>query len=166
MSVVRGTLPSMPRFSAGVLPYRLDERGELLVFVAHPGGPFWARKDEGCWSVVKGEYDPGVEDPRAAAAREFAEEVGAPVPAGEWHDLGEVRQSSAKIVRAFAVEATASLAYVTSNTIELEWPPNSGRSMTIPEVDRAEWMGSEAARPRLVRAQVEFLDRLDAVVRA
>jgi len=149
----------MPRHSAGVLPYRLDG-DDVLVFLAHPGGPFWAKKDEGCWSVVKGEYDPDAEDPRAAAAREFTEETGVPAPAGEWLDLGEVRQSSSKIVRAYAVAASAELAYVSSNLIDVEWPPRSGRTLEIPEVDRAEWMTLEQARPRLLAGQRDLLDRL------
>jgi len=151
----------VPRHSAGLLPYRLDG-GELSVFLAHPGGPFWARKDAGCWSVVKGEYDPDAEDAALAAAREFAEETGAPAPRGEWLDLGEVRQSSAKIVHVFAVTAPTTLTYVASNTVEIEWPPRSGRTTTIPEVDRAEWMTAERARPRLLEAQRAFLDRLAA----
>lgn len=153
----------MPRFSAGLLPYRVDS-GEVLVFVAHPGGPFWAKKDEACWSVVKGEYDPATEDPQVAAAREFTEEIGVRAPAGERIDLGEVRQSSSKIVRAFAVEAPASLTYVESNLIEIDWPPRSGRTMSIPEVDRAEWMTIEQARPRLIVGQRELLDRLRAAI--
>ncbi|GAB48988.1 NUDIX domain-containing protein [Mobilicoccus pelagius] len=149
----------MPRRSAGVLPYRLDG-DDVLVFLAHPGGPFWARKDEGCWSVVKGEYDPDAEDPRAAAAREFTEETGVPAPEGEWLDLGEVRQSSSKIVRAYAVAASAELAYVSSNLIDVEWPPRSGRTLEVPEVDRAEWMTLERAHPRLLAGQRDLLDRL------
>ena len=151
----------MPAHSAGVLPYRLEGE-EVLVFLAHPGGPFWAKKDEGAWSVVKGEYDPDAEDPRLAAAREFAEETGVPAPGvlAEWVDLGEVRQSSGKIVRAYAVEAPAELAYVSSNMIEIDWPPRSGRRLEIPEVDRAEWMSPAAARSRLIPGQRGLLDRL------
>lgn len=155
----------MPKYSAGLLPYRVED-GEILVFIAHPGGPFWARKDEGVWSVVKGEFDPAGEDARAAAGREFVEETGAPTP-GEpesWLDLGEVRQNSSKIVRAFAVEAPASLAFVTSNTCETEHPRGSGRIITVPEVDRVEWMPLEAARPRLLAGQRELLDRLAAAI--
>lgn len=132
------------------------------MFVAHPGGPFWARKDEGVWSIVKGEYDAAVEDPRLAAAREFTEETGVEPPPEPWRDLGEVRQSSGKIVRAYAAPAEETLAYLASNIIEIEWPRGSGRRMEIPEVDRAEWMPLLEARRRLIPAQREFLDRLVA----
>lgn len=152
----------MPKYSAGVLPYR-REGDDLFVFIAHPGGPFWAKKDEGVWSVIKGEYDAS-EDPALAAAREFTEEIGVAPPPQPWIDLGEVRQSSAKIVRAFAVEAPPELVFVASNTCEVEWPPRSGRLLTIPEVDRAEWMSLEAARARLLTGQRDLLDRLAAQV--
>lgn len=155
----------MPAHSAGVLSYRLDGE-EILVFLAHPGGPFWAKRDEGAWSMVKGEYDPATEDARLAAAREFAEETGVPAPGdpATWLDLGQARQSSGKIVQAYAVEATAELAYVTSNTIEIDWPPRSGRRLEIPEVDRAEWMPLEVARARLVTGQRVLIDRLEAAL--
>lgn len=151
----------MMRISAGLLPYRHGPEG-IEVFVAHIGGPAWARKDEHAWSVVKGEVEPGEDDPEAVARREFAEEVGAPAPGGDWLDLGEVRQSSAKTVRAYAVEAP-DVVFVASNTCEIEWPPRSGRRLTIPEVDRAEWMPLDAARPRLVAGQLPLLDRLAAL---
>lgn len=127
----------------------------------HMGGPFWARKDEGAWSITKGEYDPETEDPRATARREFAEEVGRAVPEGQWVDLGETRHSG-KVVTAYAVWATESLEWLRSNEIEIEWPPRSGRTMSIPEVDRGEWMSLERARERLVKGQRVFLDRLSA----
>ncbi len=149
--------------SAGLLPYRIDG-GQVLIFVAHLGGPFWARKDARAWSIAKGEFDPGVEDPRACAAREFAEEIGVPAPPEPWLDLGDVRQRGGKVVTAYAVAAPASLAWVRSNLVELEWPPRSGRRASFPEVDRAEWMGLEAARTRLVAAQVTLVDRLQAAL--
>lgn len=147
------------RESAGVLPYLVAGDGEVEVFIAHMGGPLWARKEAHAWSVVKGERGPG-EDWRECAAREFAEETGAEVPPGEWLDLGEVRQSGGKVVRAYAVEADRGLALVASNEVEIEWPPRSGRRQRFPEVDRAEWCTIEVARPRLVSAQAAFLDRL------
>lgn len=149
----------MARTSAGLLPYLVTATGDLEVFIAHLGGPLWARKDEHAWSIVKGEHGPD-EEPRAAAAREFVEETGAPVPAGDWLDLGEVRQSGGKVVHAYAVAASRGLVFVQSNTFELEWPPRSGRVQSFPEIDRAGWCGLELARTRLVKAQAAFLDRL------
>lgn len=130
----------------------------LEVLLAHPGGPFWARKDEHVWSIPKGEYSQG-EDAFTAALREFAEEIGAPVD-GEFIALGEVRQSSAKRVTAWAVEGDVDVAAARSNTFEMEWPPGSGRFAEFPEVDRAEWFDLAAARDKLVPGQVAFLDRL------
>lgn len=155
----------MPRTSAGVLPYLVTDEGQVEVFIAHMGGPLWARKDERAWSMVKGEHGPD-EEPRDAAAREFAEETSVAVPAGEWLDLGEVRQSGGKVVRAYAVEATRDLALVGGNEFEMEWPPRSGRRQSFPEVDRAEWCTLEVARARLVKAQAAFLDRLPAALGA
>lgn len=149
----------MTRHSAGLLAYRV-QAGELLVFLGHMGGPFWARKDDAAWSIPKGEYDPNVEEPEAVAAREFAEEIGVPAPAGAWLELGQVRQRGGKVVTAFAVEAPASLSYAASNLVELEWPRGSGRVLSFPEVDRAQWMPLEPARRRLVAAQAPLLDRL------
>jgi predicted NUDIX family NTP pyrophosphohydrolase len=127
--------------------------------LVHPGGPFWARKDEGAWSIPKGEYDAD-ENPLAAARREFAEELGSPAPQTLALDLGEIRQKSGKRVTAFALEGDLDPATATSNTCEIEWPPRSGRSITIPEVDRADWFGIEAARTKLNPAQTALLDRL------
>lgn len=123
------------------------------------GGPFWARRPR-AWSIVKGEYDPRAEDPVAAAEREFAEEIGTPAPVGERLDLGDVRQSGGKIVRVHAVAPESDLVFVASNTVEIEWPPRSGRRQRVPEVDRAEWLAVGEAREVLVAAQTEFLDRL------
>ncbi|WP_226344620.1 NUDIX domain-containing protein [Agilicoccus flavus] len=147
----------MARTSAGLLPFRHTPEG-IEVFVAHMGGPFWARRTR-AWSIVKGEFDPATEDGAAAAAREFAEETGAPAPPAPWLDLGTIRQSGGKVVHAFAVEAPQ-VAFVASNEIDIEWPPRSGRTMRVPEVDRADWLGLEAARDVLVAAQAELLDRL------
>lgn len=144
--------------SAGLLPYRRAANGRLEVFIAHLGGPFWARKDARAWSVVKGEIDPG-EDDAATARREFAEEIGADAPPDPWADLGDVRQKSGKVVHAFAVCAP-DVTFVESTQTEVEWPRGSGRRMRFPEVDRAEWMSLDAARDRLVAGQVPLLDRL------
>jgi predicted NUDIX family NTP pyrophosphohydrolase len=144
--------------SAGVLLHRMAGGG-AEVLLAHMGGPFWARKDERAWTIPKGEYAED-EDPLAAARREFAEELGAPPPDGPWLDLGEVRQSGGKTVRAWAVQGDFDPAAAVSNTAEIEWPPRSGRRITVPEVDRVAWFALAAARPKLVTAQTAFLDRL------
>ena len=154
----------MGKTSAGLLPYRRSEAGGLLVFVAHMGGPLWAKRDAGGWSIVKGEYVAGEEDPRAAARREFAEETGAPAPEGDWLPLGEVRTKSGKVITAWAVAAPASLALIEPGTFEMEWPPRSGRRQSFPEIDRAEWLALDAARIALVSGQAPFLDRLAATL--
>jgi predicted NUDIX family NTP pyrophosphohydrolase len=147
-----------PPLSAGLLLFRrLD--GDLEILIAHMGGPFWAKKDDGAWSIPKGEYNEG-EDPLAAARREFEEELGSAPTDGELLDLGEVRQSSGKRVRAWAVEGDLDAGSITSNTFEIEWPPRSGRMQEFPEVDRAAWVTPEIARAKLVKAQVAFVDRL------
>ena len=143
--------------SAGLLLWTGSGEG-LRVFLVHMGGPFWARKDAGAWSVPKG-IQATDEDPLAAARREFAEEVGVPAPAGEVVDLGTVR-SGAKVIRAYAVEADPGLAFRSSNTFALEWPPRSGQSQEFPEVDRAAWFALTEAGDRIVRSQLPFLDRL------
>jgi predicted NUDIX family NTP pyrophosphohydrolase len=148
--------------SAGILLYRGAGDG-LEVLLVHPGGPLWARRDEGAWSVPKGEYGAG-EAPLAAARREFAEELGSPPPAGEPLELGEVRLKSGKRVLAWALPGELDPATVTSNTFELEWPPRSGRLREFPEIDRAEWFTLDRARRRINPAQVELLDRLQAAL--
>ena len=125
----------------------------------HPGGPFWAKKEAGAWSIPKGEYDDG-EDPRACAAREFEEELGAPLPAGELADLGTVRLRSRKEIVAFALEGDLDADHVASNTFTIEWPPLSGRMQEFPEVDRAGWFALDEAREKLNSAQAELLVRL------
>jgi predicted NUDIX family NTP pyrophosphohydrolase len=146
------------KLSAGLLLHR-DGAGGAEVLIAHMGGPYWARKDDGGWSIPKGEYDEG-EDPLAHAEREFAEELGAAAPPGERVDLGEVRQAGGKRVRVWAVRGDFDADDITSNTFAIEWPPRSGRLQSFPEVDRAAWFGLEEARRKLVRGQVPFLDRL------
>jgi predicted NUDIX family NTP pyrophosphohydrolase len=145
--------------SAGLLLYRIRD-GRLEVLLGHMGGPFWARKDEGAWSIMKGEYAAG-EDPLAAARREFEEETGSAPPPGPALELGEVRQSSGKRVTAWAVEGDFDPARLRSNTFEIEWPPRSGRMREFPEIDRAEWFDPVTARTKLVRAQTAFVDRLE-----
>lgn len=129
------------------------------MLLVHPGGPFWAKRDEGAWSIPKGEYESG-EEPLAVAEREFAEELGGPPPQGTRVDLGELDQSSAKRVRAWAIEGDFDAAHTTSNTFEIEWPPKSGRLVTFPEVDRAAWFDLAEARTKLHSGQVGFLNRL------
>ncbi|KAB2917100.1 MAG: NUDIX domain-containing protein [Hyphomicrobiaceae bacterium] len=147
----------MPQRSAGILLHRRRSRG-IEVLLVHPGGPFWARKDEGAWSIPKGLYAPG-EEPLAAARREFAEETGAPVE-GEAHPLGAFRQPSGKIIEAWAVEGDFDPARLASNTFAMEWPPRSGRMGTFPEVDRAAWFAPEEAARKILKGQRPILDAL------
>jgi len=150
--------PRGPRRSAGILLHR--RRGERLeVLLVHPGGPVWARREAGAWSIPKGEYLDG-EEPLAAARREFEEELGSVPPAGEAADLGEIRQKSGKFVHAWALAGDLDAANTVSNTFELEWPPRSGKRIEVPEVDRAEWFGLDEAREKINPAQVALLDRL------
>jgi predicted NUDIX family NTP pyrophosphohydrolase len=140
------------------------ERGsQIEVLLVHPGGPFWARRDAGAWSIPKGEYEPG-EDPLAAARREFEEELGVGPPSGPVTDLGEIKQKSGKIVSAWAVAGNLDVTEITSNTIEVQWPPRSGKMLEIPEVDRAAWFGLQAAREKINPAQAELLDRLAEIL--
>jgi predicted NUDIX family NTP pyrophosphohydrolase len=147
----------MPRQSAGLLPFR-RRAGALEVFLVHPGGPFWAKKDQGAWSIPKGEYEPG-EDPLAAARREFAEETGI-VPEGDFVALTPLRQRGGKIVRAFAFESDLDPETIKSNTFVMEWPPRSGRHQEFPEVDRAGWFTVDAAKQKLLAAQVGLVEEL------
>jgi predicted NUDIX family NTP pyrophosphohydrolase len=148
----------MPKKSAGLLMFR--RRGkELQALLVHPGGPLWKNKDDGAWSIPKGEYDEQ-EDRLAAAKREFEEETGFKAD-GEFLPLGEARQPSGKVVTAWAFEGDCSAKDVRSNTFSMEWPPKSGRRQHFPEVDRAEWFGMEEARTRILQGQIVFLDRLE-----
>ncbi len=149
----------MPQRSAGILLYRRRGRGAVEVLLVHPGGPFWAKKDEGAWSIPKGLYERG-EDPLAAARREFAEETGSPPPAGEAVALGAFRQPSRKIVDAWAVEGEFDPATLRSNTFAMEWPPKSGRMQEVPEVDRAEWFAPDAAARKILKGQRPILEAL------
>lgn len=150
--------------SAGLLVYRWCAGSDgIEVLIGHMGGPFWAGRDAGAWTVPKGEYATG-EPPVSAARREFTEEVGLPVPPGDLLDLGEVRQSGGKAVRVWAVEGDLDASKAVSNTFELEWPPRSGRVQVVPELDRLEWVRLDRARELLVPAQQDFLDRLAVAV--
>ena len=145
--------------SAGLLLYRTTAQGVVEVLIAHPGGPFWMRKDDGAWSIPKGEYDTG-DDPLAAAYREFREETGCEPPDGEVVALGELKQPGGKKVTVWALEGDLDVARASSNTFELEWPPRSGRVQEFPEVDRVEWASVSRARTKLLKGQVLFLDRM------
>ena len=148
----------MPKQSAGVLLYRPKAKG-FEVLLVHPGGPFWAKKDKGAWSIPKGEYQAG-EDPLDAAKREFSEETGNPLPAGELLDLGEVKQPSGKLVRIWALAADFNLEKFKSNTFEMEWPPRSGTMQEFPEADKAAWLSLDAAMAKLTKGQLPFLEQL------
>ena len=150
----------MPKLSAGLLLFRRREK-ELNVFLVHPGGPFWQKKDLGSWTIPKGEVIPG-EDLLSAAQREFQEETGI-VPTGNFQSLGEIRQPGGKIVTAWAVEQDCS-PVIRSNTFSLEWPPKSGRIQEFPEVDRAEWFSLQEAASRIHPAQAPFLTRLQSLL--
>ena len=155
----------MPIRSAGILLYRQDlpapegVRHGLQVWIAHMGGPFWARKDTHAWSIPKGEYDDG-EDPLAAALREFEEEMGTAAPGVEYRLLGEFRQSSGKLITVYAAEADFAPEVINSNTFPLEWPKGSGRIQHYPEIDEARWFPEEEARLKLVKGQLPILEAL------
>lgn len=150
----------MPKSSAGVLLYRLS--GDVVeVLIGHPGGPFWARKDDGAWSIPKGEYEPD-EDPWVAARREFAEELGLPVPNGDPLAFDPVKQPSGKVLVVFAVGADLDISTARSNTFTLEWPKGSGRLQEFPELDRVAWLPVATARHKLLKGHVVFLDLLMA----
>jgi predicted NUDIX family NTP pyrophosphohydrolase len=148
----------MAKRSAGILLFR--GRGpELRLLLVHPGGPFWAKKDLGAWSIPKGEYEEG-ENPLAVARRELEEELGSPAPAGDAIELGELVQPSRKVITAFAIEGDFDPSRLKSNLFEMEWPPKSGRRQSFPEVDRAQWFTLEEAREKILPGQRPFIDRL------
>jgi predicted NUDIX family NTP pyrophosphohydrolase len=149
---------NMPKLSAGLLLFR--RRKSVEVFLVHPGGPFWAKKDDGAWSIPKGECKDG-EDALAAARREFAEETGFALE-GEPIPLGEIKQPGGKIVRAWALEGDCDASRIRSNLFSMEWPPRSGKLREFPEVDRAAWLPLDLARAKLLKAQLGLLDRLTA----
>ncbi len=145
--------------SAGLLLFRISPGGVVEVLIAHPGGPFWARKDDAAWSIPKGEYLEG-EDPLVAAYREFQEEVGLTPPEGRADFLGERRQPGGKRVSVWALRGDLDITNSSSNTFALEWPKGSGRIQEFPEVDRVEWVAIPDARRKLVKGQLPFLDAL------
>lgn len=152
------------RVSAGLLPFT-STGGHTLVFIGHMGGPFWLHKDRGAWSIIKGEFNPGGETPRHAAAREWVEETGSAVPGGAWTELGTVTYPKrAKVVHGFAVRVAdpRTVRFVASSPVTTIWPPGSDQRITFPEIDRAQWCELADARERLVAAQSAFLDRLPA----
>jgi predicted NUDIX family NTP pyrophosphohydrolase len=151
----------MAKLSAGLLLYRRRPAG-VEVFLVHPGGPFWARKDAGAWSIPKGEPAPG-EDLLDCARREFREETGFDLD-GAFAPLPPARQAGGKLVHGWAVEGDCDAAAVTSNSFSLEWPPRSGRRQDFPEIDRAQWFGLAAAREKLNRGQLPLLDALERLL--
>lgn len=158
----------MARRSAGILLFRRTGSALELLLV-HPGGPFWTRKDDGAWSIPKGEYDEAQDDPRAAALREFEEELGQPLPApvSDAHpliELGSVKQPGGKIVTAWAAPGDLDADAIVSNTFGLEWPPRSGKLQDFPEVDRAAWFGVDEARVKILRGQLPFIDALVSTI--
>jgi predicted NUDIX family NTP pyrophosphohydrolase len=151
----------MARRSAGLILYRRREDG-VEVFLVHPGGPFWAKKDAGAWSIPKGEYEEG-EESLDVARREFFEETGFAVD-GDFREVGSVRQDGGKQVTAWAVEGECDPALLRSNVFELEWPPRSGRVQEFPEVDKGGWFSLAAAREKILKGQVGLLERLAGVL--
>jgi predicted NUDIX family NTP pyrophosphohydrolase len=146
--------------SAGLLVYRRSDGG-IEVLLVHPGGPYWVKRDDGAWSLPKGEYEPG-EDPLEAAVREFDEELGSEPPdRSDAVSLGQLRQPSGKVVSAWAVEGDLDVSEIRSDTFEMEWPPRSGRVHEFPEIDRVGWFDLETARRKILPAQLPFLDRLE-----
>jgi predicted NUDIX family NTP pyrophosphohydrolase len=148
----------MTKRSAGILMYR-GQGPTLELLLAHPGGPFWAKKDLGAWSIPKGEYGEG-EDPLVTARREFEEELGTPPFSGDVIELGELAQPSRKLVTAYAIEGNFDPSRLKSNRFEMEWPPRSGRIQSFPEIDRAEWFAPDQARVKILPGQAPFIERL------
>lgn len=145
------------KLSAGILLFRRSGK-DVEVFLVHPGGPFWASKDAGAWSIPKGEYEPA-EDPLAAARREFAEETGFAL-SGEFIELAPQKQAGGKVVRAWALEGNCDPAKVVSNTFSLEWPPKSGKYVDFPEIDRAAWFSISDSKTKILKGQLGFIEQL------
>jgi predicted NUDIX family NTP pyrophosphohydrolase len=148
----------MAKQSAGVLVYRHKD-SIVEVLIGHQGGPFFAKKDKGAWSIPKGEFPDG-EDPTEAAKREFQEEIGQPVPAGEFIELGHTKNKSGKTIYVWAVEGNLDATNITSNTFIMEWPPHSGQQQKFPEIDKAAWVEISKAIDKLNSGQTVFLERL------
>lgn len=148
----------MKKQSAGLLLYKVAN-DTIQVLLAHPGGPFWAKKDAGAWSIPKGEFEEG-EEPLEAARREFSEELGSPAPKGECVYLGAIKQPSGKIVHAWALESEFNVHHLKSNTATIEWPPRSGKQVEVPEIDKAAWISLADAQVKIVRGQIPLLEAL------
>jgi predicted NUDIX family NTP pyrophosphohydrolase len=150
----------MKKHSAGLVIYRIKD-GRPQVLLAHMGSPWWAKKDVGAWTIPKGEVEAG-EEPLDTAKREFGEELGLPVPDGDFMELGDIEQHNRKTVSAWAIEADPDVANIKSNTVKIEWPPRSGKEQDFPEIDRADWFGLAEAGQKTVRGQAELFERLAA----
>jgi predicted NUDIX family NTP pyrophosphohydrolase len=155
-----GARKFMPKKSAGLLLYRYAKSG-LEVLLVHPGGPFWAKRDEGAWSIPKGEFD-DAEDPLAAAQREFREETGVTV-SGEFQALAPIRQAGGKVVYAWIAQIDLDPSAIKSNTFSIEWPPRTGKKREFPEIDRAEWFAIDSARRKILKSQAALLDQLQQI---
>lgn len=162
VSGISSDSPVTKKTSAGILLFRRVEN-EVEVFLVHPGGPFWARKDAGAWSIPKGEYDP-TEDPLAAALREFTEETGFDL-SGDFIELTPQKQAGGKIVRAWALEGDCDPANIVSNTFSLEWPPKSGKHVDFPEIDRAGWFSIVESKAKILKGQIGFIEELAELMR-
>ena len=152
----------MPRKSAGILLYKMENE-ILKIFLVHPGGPFWAKKDEGAWSIPKGEFDDG-EDPLDAAKREFEEETGIKI-SGDFIELNPVKQKSGKVVYAWAVKGDIDVSKIKSNEFEIEWPPKSGKMKTFPEIDKAAWFDLSKANEKIIEAQSSLIRELETMLK-
>ena len=150
--------------SAGLCLWRRNDDGVVQILIVHPGGPYWAKKDDGAWSLPKGEYDPDTEAGPDAARREFHEETGVRAPDTDLAPLGDTRLKSGKVVHAWAIQGDLDADAIQSNTFEMEWPPRSGRRQSFPEVDRAMWADAPTAIRKLNPAQAVFVERLGALV--
>lgn len=151
----------MAKKSAGLIMYRIRDR-QLEILLVHPGGPFWARKDLGSWSIPKGEYS-GDEDPLEVAKREFFEETGFEAQ-GDFRELASIRQPGGKVVRAWAFQGDCDASALRSNLFSMEWPPGSGKQAEFPEVDRAEWFGIDLCRQKILKGQIGLIDQLCALL--
>ena len=151
----------MPRKSAGILLYKIESKA-IKIFLVHPGGPFWSKKDDGAWSIPKGEFDDG-EDPLGAAKREFEEETGIKISGG-FLELNPIKQKSGKIVYAWAVEGDVDVSKIKSNEFEMEWPPKSGKMKSFPEIDKAAWFNLNEAKKKIIDAQSSLIRELETLV--
>jgi len=154
----------MPKLSAGIIAYRKNTTGKFEVLLVHPGGPFFKNKDDGVWSIPKGEYAEG-EDALLAAKREFTEETGNTLPEGEFLAMKQIKIKSGKIISAWAVEADFDTCFMQSNLFEMEWPPRSGKKQLFPETDRAEWFTAGEAKKKITAGQISLLEQLEIIIK-